>query len=206
MAEIKDKIVTVESLKAVHDYDEETYMKKSGGAFTNIVTLERDEYPQFYMKDIGNNTQAKLELDGKSFFMEARNTTDDNSNSRRLLVSGDSNMSVQSALRFVDTVDGAQQWHTVYGSHNKVSGGYSGNNDATSRIIETNGIGALLLISSDTGMALVSNRGAICLNRYTAEVSGLRSYECRFENNNIIMATTSAFCNAEGIEYWYTVI
>lgn len=204
MAELKNKVVTVESLKAKHDYDEATFMKKSGGVFTDNVTLERSEYPQFYMKDVGNNTQAKLELDGKSFFMESRNVADDDSNSRRLLVSGDSSVDFKDALRFVDTVDGTKEWHTVYGSHNKVSGDYWGNGE--SKTVETDGIGALLFISSDTGMALVSNRGAICLNRLTAEISGLKSYECRFEGNNIIMSTASDFCNANGVQYWYTVI
>ena len=204
MAEVKNKVVTAESLKAVHDYNEDTFMKKSGGDFTNNVSIKREEYPQFYMYDMGNNTQGKLELDGKSFFMESRNVADDASNNRRLLVSGDSDVPVSSALRFVDTVNDTQKWYAVYGSHNKVSGDYWGNGE--SKTVETDGVGALLLISSDAGMALVSNRGAFCLDRYTGTVSGLKSYECRFESNNIIMATTSDFCNANGVQYWYTVI
>ncbi len=35
MAEIKDKVVTAESLKALHDYDTETYTKK-----TDIIPIE----------------------------------------------------------------------------------------------------------------------------------------------------------------------
>ena len=39
MAELKDKVITVESLKAKHDYDEGTYLKKSGGTMTGDITL-----------------------------------------------------------------------------------------------------------------------------------------------------------------------
>lgn len=205
MGEIKNKIVTAESLKAVHDYNEESYMKKSGGIFTNNVSIKRDEYPQFYMYDTGNNTQGKLELDGKSFFMEARNVADDDSNARRLIVSGNSDVEPKDALSFADTSDGVKKWYTVYGSHNKTSGSYTGNNDATSRIIETNGIATMVIISSDTGIALVTSRGAICMNRLTAEISGLKSYECRVENNQIIIACASEFVNSNQ-EYWYSVI
>lgn len=205
MAELKDKVVTVESLDALHEYDENTFMKKSGGIFTNNVSIKRDEYPQFYMYDLGNNTQGKLELDGKSFFMEARTVADDDSNSRRLIVSGDTNVELKGALSFADTSDGVKKWYTVYGSHNKTSGSYTGNNDATSRTIETNGIATMVVISSDTGIALVTSRGAICMNRLTAAISGLKSYECRVENNQIIIACTSEFVNSNQ-EYWYSVI
>lgn len=205
MAEIKDKIVTVEGLKTLHDYNEDTYMKISGGSFTNNFSLKRDEYPQFYMYDLGNNTQGKLELDGKSFFMEARNVADDENNARRLIVSGDSNVDVKNSLNFADTSDGVKKWYTVYGSHNKTSGSYTGNNDATNRTIETNGIATMVVISSDTGIALVTSRGAICMNRLTAEISGLKSYECRVENNQIIIACASEFVNSNQ-EYWFSVI
>lgn len=205
MVEVKDKVVTVESLKALHEYDENTFMKKSGGIFTNNVSIKRDEYPQFYMYDIGSNTQAKLELDGKSFFMESRNVADDDKNHRRLLVSGDSDLDLKDSLRLVNTSNGFPDWYTVYGSHNKTSGSYTGNNSATSRTIETNGIATMVVISSDTGIALVTSRGAICMNRLTADISGLRSYECRVEQNKIIIASASEFVNSNQ-EYWYSVI
>ena len=205
MSATKDKIVTAESLKALHDYDEETFMKKSGGDFTDNVSIKRNEYPQFYMYDTGSNTQAKLELDGKSFFMESRNVADDDTNSRRLLVSGDSDLALKDSLRLVDISNGTKEWYTVHGTHNKTSSSYTGNNSATERTIETNGFGVLLVVTSDTGMALVSNRGAICMNRQTAAISGLKSYECRFENGKLIIACTSTFVNSNQT-YWYTVI
>lgn len=43
MAEVKDKIITVESLKAKHNYDENTYLKKNGALETLGVTATAEE-------------------------------------------------------------------------------------------------------------------------------------------------------------------
>lgn len=43
MAEVKDKVITVESLKTKHDYDESTYLKKSGALTTLGITATAAE-------------------------------------------------------------------------------------------------------------------------------------------------------------------
>ena len=43
MAEIKDKVITAESLKSKHDYDESTYLKKSGALNTLGITATAKE-------------------------------------------------------------------------------------------------------------------------------------------------------------------
>ena len=43
MAEIKDKVITAESLKTKHDYDESTYLKKSGALNTLGITATAKE-------------------------------------------------------------------------------------------------------------------------------------------------------------------
>ena len=43
MAEVKDKVVTVESLNALHDYDESTFLKKSGALGTLGITATATE-------------------------------------------------------------------------------------------------------------------------------------------------------------------
>ena len=37
MADIKDKVVTVESLKALHDYNEETYIEKTADGLNGVI-------------------------------------------------------------------------------------------------------------------------------------------------------------------------
>lgn len=49
MAEVKDKVVTVESLAAVHAYDEATYLKNTGGTVTGDVILSGSD---LYTTDI----------------------------------------------------------------------------------------------------------------------------------------------------------
>lgn len=43
MAEVKDKVITVESLKAKHNYDESTYLKKNGALATLGITATAAE-------------------------------------------------------------------------------------------------------------------------------------------------------------------
>ena len=43
MAEVKDKIVTVDALKAIHDYDESTFLKKNGALTTLGITATATE-------------------------------------------------------------------------------------------------------------------------------------------------------------------
>ena len=58
MAETKNKIVTVESLKAKHDYDENTYLKKSGALTTLGITATATELN--YVDGVTSNVQTQL--------------------------------------------------------------------------------------------------------------------------------------------------
>lgn len=65
MAEVKDKVITVESLKALHDYDERTFLKKTGGTVTGDITLNNSD---LYTTDIyfSENGAAKGQIFGKT--------------------------------------------------------------------------------------------------------------------------------------------
>lgn len=58
MAETKNKIITVESLKAKHDYDESTYLKKSGALTTLGITATAAELN--YVDGVTSNVQTQL--------------------------------------------------------------------------------------------------------------------------------------------------
>lgn len=62
MAELKNKVVTVESLKAKHDYDEGTYLKKNGALTTLGITTTAAELN--YVDGVTSNIQTQL--DGKA--------------------------------------------------------------------------------------------------------------------------------------------
>ncbi len=63
MTETKNKVVTVESLKIKHDYDENTYLKKSGGSLTGDIVLANEHgriYGVDYTKGIEGVTKEVL--------------------------------------------------------------------------------------------------------------------------------------------------
>ncbi len=57
MAEMKDKIITAESLKALHDYGEGAYFKKTGGTVDGNVTLNNGDLytTDIYMTENGGD-------------------------------------------------------------------------------------------------------------------------------------------------------
>ena len=71
MAEVKDKVITAESLKAKHDYDESTYLKKSGALTTLGITATAAELNKLdgctatvtelnYVDGVTSNIQTQL--------------------------------------------------------------------------------------------------------------------------------------------------
>lgn len=96
--------------------------------------------------------------------------------------------------------------NNIHGDHNKPGGVYTGNGNATSRTIDIGGKGALLVITSDVGTALVTSRGAICHERTGTTVMGVVSWEVEFQNGKLKIATTNTLLNKDQQKYYYQVI
>ena len=81
MAATKDKVITIESLKAKHDYDEATYLKKSGDTMTGtlVLTNNTDAAPTSYTAPAlvvgGATTAAHLEIDTNEILAKSSATT-----------------------------------------------------------------------------------------------------------------------------------
>lgn len=88
----------------------------------------------------------------------------------------------------------------------KPSGNYQGNGNAASRSITVGGKGALLVVTSDSGTALVSNRGAICHNRTGTAITGVVSWEVSFDNGILKITTANELLNKADQKYWYKVL
>ena len=88
----------------------------------------------------------------------------------------------------------------------KPGGSYTGNGDATSRTIDIGGIGALLVITSDVGTALVTSRGAVCHNRMGTTVAGVVSWEVEFQNGKLKITTANDLLNKANQKYYYQVM
>ena len=94
--------------------------------------------------------------------------------------------------------------YKIFGEHNKPSASYTGNGSATSRTIDTGGIGSIISLWSANGVCIVTPSGAFC--KTGATVSALGDGECKFENGVLTIASKSSFVNANGANYIYQVL
>lgn len=96
--------------------------------------------------------------------------------------------------------------YNIYGEHNKPSGSYTGNGSATSRTINTGGIGSAILIWSNNGyVSLCSVYGGF---GRTANVTAqaLSGNIVKFETGILTLTTDNVALNANGVTYHYQVL
>jgi hypothetical protein len=96
MAEVKNKVITVESLKAKHDYDENTYLKKSGALGTLGITATAAELN--YVDGVTSNVQTQLNGKQTTITGGATTITSNNLTASRALVSDGSGKVAVSAV------------------------------------------------------------------------------------------------------------
>lgn len=170
------------------------YLPLIGGTLSGKQVLLYDGYVEI----LGDNNEIRL---------VTRNAKD-NTNTQRSLELANSNaiQDLKNALWIYDKVNGTGKTYHIFGQHNKVGGSYTGNGSATQRTINVGGIGYNLVITSDIGTAWVSSRGAICLNRSTGEISGLKSWECYLKDGVLTIATNSELVNKSSQAYWYDLL
>ena len=102
---------------------------------------------------------------------------------------------------FVDN-DGSPK--TLLHRGNKPSGSYTGNGDATSRTINTSGIGSVVQIWGNGTSVLITEDGG--RKKSSTTLSGLSYYECTFKSGVLTLATTDTSLNASGVTYYYQVL
>lgn len=169
-------------------------------AMSGDLVVEKS-YPRLNLRNPKDGRSlAFLEIDS---YVEIGNNLD-STNYRSLRIKPET-YDASESLYIYQMVNGSYKSYQIYGSHNKPSGSYTGNGSATSRTIPTGGIGNTCLVyASGVGAVLITAQGAFCLNG--DNVSGLRWAYARFENGNIIIATTSDFVNKNGTTYYYEVL
>ena len=65
MAEVKDKVITVESLKSLHDYNKTAYVNITGDTMTGAliaprINVKQDSWTGYNFYDTDNNTKANI--------------------------------------------------------------------------------------------------------------------------------------------------
>ena len=96
--------------------------------------------------------------------------------------------------------------YRVFGEHNKPSGTYSGNGSATSRTIDTGGVGRFLMIQMSGYFILVTRQGGLLVETENKAISYFSVSELFFKDGILTIATTNSKVNTSGVTYQYYVI
>lgn len=132
----------------------------------------------------------------------------------RNFVVKNTSVALQNAIQFWDTPKNRS--YSMFGENNKPTGSYTGNGSSTQRTIQVPNIlesrGLLLYAYKNNNAyasALVLQTGAILINS-TGTVSGVPFAQARWSygsgTGNLVLATTNACLNENGITYHYQVL
>ena len=177
----------------------------SGGTLSDEIVVSKNGTASVRVVNASTGRRGTFQVDGNTTYILNGNL--DSSEYFGLSIDN-TPTDLEEKLRFINKTaqDTRATIYTVFGTHNKNGGSYSGNGSATQRTKAVEGIGYHLVITSDIGTAWVSSRGAICLDRTTGEVSGLKSWECYFKDGVLTIATDSELVNKANQTYWYDVL
>lgn len=194
MAEVKDKVVTVESLGAVYNELNDNKLSLSGGTLSGAL-----EFNEGYGRILANATQTQI---------ETRNVAGNTDNRRVINIrNSDAGVGLQYALSLLDIADGKTTTHHIYGTHNKPSGNYSGNGSATSRTIEIGGVGGILAVFSGSYMiGFITQNGAVFFNTTNSTVKCFSVSVAKYSNGVLTIASNDTFLNGDGNTYHYQVL
>lgn len=178
----------------------QSFLALTGGKLINniVISDEITNYPQIIFGGSVSGEQGKVmySKNGKSLGINA------SSGSNLLGMELHPNNEIGRKLQL--NIDNAK-WYNLFGEHNKPSGSYTGNGEATSRTISTNGLGSVLHISSNHGTVIANNAGGFAISTNGA-VSAISYNQCHFINGVLTLATTNNIVNANGQSYGYYVL
>lgn len=189
---VKDKIVTAESLKALHDYNKETYVNKNGDAMNDRLVMR--DYGIF---DAGDQAVT----------IGHRISTDDDFYTNGTQIRVYSGYDVKDLVQVAQYNNSALKCYSLFGQHNKPISYYIGNGNATSRTIEIGGIGGILAIFSGSYMiGFITQNGAIFFNTGDSSVKCFPVSVAKYMNGVLTIASNDTFLNGNGQMYHYQVL
>lgn len=171
-------------------------MNKSGDTMTGLL-INCSDGSSGLAAYLGNQYGAYLEA-----FQNG-----DYKNRRQLYVGHKNNFAdFTQAIRVLDIEDGAVTANIpVLTTGNKPSGSYTGNGSATTRTIETGGIGNVCAVWGNEYMLIVTPVG--CIYTYSPQYThALGDANIKFVNGILTIESSVAFYNASGVTYYYQVL
>ena len=152
-----------------------------------------------------SNGYGMVGSDANQMLFITKQTIDDNANSRRLALLNDNSRSLIDSFLLLDVANGNTSIYRIFGEHNKPSGSYTGNGDATVReIITGSSISEFMIVKGNGFITLVtSGVGSISFR------TDIGTINCHGDNmycgdNLLVLKTANEAVNANGKTYeWY---
>lgn len=116
---------------------------------------------------------------------------------------------IKNMVRFTyDKKDGNAKSYNLFGEHNKPTGSYTGNGSATERVIQTGGIGNLIVILNNTtgGMILATPYGAFGATHGMTHPEFYTNDKFTFNSGVLTIKTSDGLLNGSGHSYTYHII
>ncbi len=178
-----------EELDALNTKTEDAFSKSEGGMVDGTVMVRNAD--NGYGSVMKNNS-ATADYGTQLADVSASGKT------AKVTVNATSNL-----LTFSDT-DG--NIRDIHHEGTKRFGNYVGNGSATERVIETNGIGKLLLVYSTTSLCYVTPKGANVTTLETGEQSWIDSAKVYYVDGKLTLNTINEAFNTNEETYYYQVI
>lgn len=172
-----------------------------------VLTIEADK-GSYEIKDTsGKNAFLKKNTETETVEV---GLSDDPANVQQITVNS-ATTDINDAIRLERRVNDEYTAYRMYGEHNKPSGYYVGNGDATYREITivdsaSGGVSTMILLSSDTGMVLVSNRGGIAKYANDNVLTGIPQQQMMFFGGKLYVNSADDLLNKLDQQYWYQVL
>ena len=184
----QDIVGDVTSSFAIYGEHNDYVVKKSGDTMSNSLNITNQ-----------HGTLNLIIYEKRAFL---RSLTDENNY-------GDINVGI-STLRHTGFKDGVKFGYDILHTGNKPSGSYTGNGSATSRTIDTGGLGGLggLLVYTGGNVVIVTGGGGFSVNTSTGEIFVFKHTDAAFDTNGVLTLNmgNNTPLNHNGTLYYYQVL
>lgn len=102
--------------------------------------------------------------------------------------------------------DNGNNIRNIHHEGNKPNGNYTGNGSATQRVINTNGIGKLLIVYTPNNMSFVTPQGAMVISVADGSIKWIEGGKVFYNNGQLNLLLTNDAFNKSGTTYYYQVI
>lgn len=154
----------------------------------------------------GGNGQSYLAVSGEPYPHVYLNVFEKSDRKRRrtlMLSSRQNSPDIASALVLASLDDGTWRDYPVLHTGNKPSGSYTGNGDATERVIPIGGIGEAVLVVGGRSAVIVTSAGAFG-GAYDGQPKCFADYQCSApQNGSLVIRSADNGLNGNGLEYKY---